>query len=99
MIAPAVVLSSANARGDVAAEYVRDCTGIGTVVDCSTLQLHGDKKTAKLVEHSDPLYGYPKFRWINDDTLMIDLGKVSSVSQKAGKVGSIHISYVYSKGE
>ncbi|MGH7838947.1 MAG: hypothetical protein ACREQC_14140 [Candidatus Binataceae bacterium] len=92
--------SSANARGDVVALYSRACTGISTVVDYSTtLQLHGDDKWAKLVEHSDLRHGYPKFHWIDDDTLMIDLGKVRWVTQKTGKVGSIHITYVYSKGE
>jgi hypothetical protein len=30
---------------------------------------------------------------------MIDLGKVRWVTQKTGKVGSIHITYAYSKGE
>jgi hypothetical protein len=91
---------SANTRGDVVAEYAKACTGIGTVVDYSiTLQLHGDDKWAKLVEHGDLRHDYPKFRWIDDETLMIDLGKVRWVTQKTGKVGSIQITYAYSKGE
>lgn len=92
--------NSANKRGDVAALYAKACTGIGTIVDYSTtLQLHGEKKATTLAEHGDPRHGYPKFHWIDDDTLMIDLGKVNWVSPQAGKVGSIHITYAYSKGE
>ncbi|MGH6868520.1 MAG: hypothetical protein ACREDA_06570, partial [Methylocella sp.] len=89
-----------NARGDEVAEYIKICTGIGTVVDYSiTLQLHGAEKTTTLAENDNPPDGYPKFRWIDDDTLMIDLGKVRWISQKTSKVGSIHITYAYSKGE
>jgi hypothetical protein len=89
-----------NARGDVVAEYAKACTGIGTVVDFSvTLQLHGAEKATTLVENDDPWQGYPKFRWVDDDTLMIDLGRVRWIAQKTGRVGPIHITYVYSKGE
>ncbi|MGH6857283.1 MAG: hypothetical protein ACRECP_06500 [Methylocella sp.] len=92
--------SSANARGDVVALYSRACTGIGTVVDYSiTLQLHGAEKTTTLAENDNPPDGYPNFRWVDDDTLMIDFGKVRWISQKTSKVGSIHITYAYSKGE
>ncbi|MGH6837874.1 MAG: hypothetical protein ACREDT_03575 [Methylocella sp.] len=92
--------SSANARGDVVALYSKACTGIGTIVDYSiALQLHGAEKWTTLVENDGFRPGCPKFRWIDDDTLMIDLGKVRWVTQKTGKVGPIHITYVYSKGE
>jgi len=92
--------NSTNARGDVVAEYVRACTGIGTFVDYSiTLQLHGDEKATRLVEHSDPHYGYPKFLWIGDDALMIDLGKVTWVRSPIHKVAGVNITYVYSMGE
>jgi hypothetical protein len=89
---------STNARGDVVEEYIRACTGFGTVVDYSTvLQLVGDKKTTTLVEHDRLNYEYPKFRWINDDSLSIDLGKVEWISRKVDKVGSIRITYAYAK--
>ncbi|MGH6813632.1 MAG: hypothetical protein ACREDM_15260 [Methylocella sp.] len=92
--------SSANARGDVVALYAKACTGIGTIVDYSiTLQLHGAEKATTLVENDGPRYGCPKFRWVDDDTLMIDLGRPRWISQKTGRVGPIHITYVYSKGE
>ncbi|HUB65459.1 MAG TPA: hypothetical protein VL996_13625 [Methylocella sp.] len=46
---------------------------------------------------SDPPDGYPKFRWIDDDTLMIDLGKIRSVWSQVDKADSIHITYSYTK--
>jgi hypothetical protein len=91
---------STNARGDVVEEYIRACTGFGTVVDYSiVLQLRGDEKTTKLVEHDRLSYEYPKFSWINDDTLSIDLGKVDWIARKVHKVGSIRITYTYAKGD
>ncbi|MGH6856565.1 MAG: hypothetical protein ACRECP_02710 [Methylocella sp.] len=92
--------SATNARGDVVEEYIKGCTGFGAVVDYSiVLQLRGAEKTTTLAEYDDAQSGYPNFRWINGDTLMIDLGKVRWVTQKTAMVGSIHITYVYSKGE
>jgi hypothetical protein len=89
---------STNAQGDMVAEYARACTGMGTVVDYSIIfQHHGDNKPTTLVEHDHPPYGYPKFRWIDDESLNIDLGKVNWISLKTSKVGFIHITYVYSK--
>jgi hypothetical protein len=89
---------STNGRGDVVEEYIRACTGFGTVVDYSiVLQLRGDEKTTKLVEHDRLSYEYPKFRWIDNDTLSIDLGKVEWISRKVDKVGSIRITYSYTK--
>jgi hypothetical protein len=87
---------STNSRGDVVEEYIKACTGFGTVVDYSiVMQLRGDENTTKLVEHDRLYYGYPKFRWINDDTLSIDLGNVDSVWSTVHKVGSIRITYTY----
>ena len=97
---PVTDRSSTNARGDVVEEYERACTGFGTVVDYSiVMQLRGDEKTTKLVEHDWLYYEYPKFRWINDDSLMIDLGKVHSVWSTIHKVGSIRITYTYAKAD
>lgn len=91
---------SANARGDAVAEYIKACTGFGTVVDYSiVLQLRGDEKSTTLAEYDDAQYDYPKFRWINDESLTIDLGKIRWISAKTGKVGSIHITYAYSEAE
>ena len=91
---------STNARGDVVEEYIKACTGFGTVVDYSiVLQLRNDEKTTTLVEHDRLAYEYPKFRWINDDTLIIDLGKVHSVWSRVDRVGSIRITYTYAKAD
>jgi hypothetical protein len=88
-----------NARGDIVAAYDKACTGVGTVVDYSVvLQLRGAEKVTTLVEHSELYSGYPKFRWVDDDTLSIDLGKVRAVWGEVARVGSIHISYAYTKG-
>jgi hypothetical protein len=90
--------TAVNARGDVVAEYAKACTGVGTVVDYSVvLQTRGTEKLTTLIKHSELSYGYPKFRWIDDDTLMIDLGKVRSVLSQVDKAGSIHITYVCTK--
>lgn len=89
-----------NGRGDVVAAYLRACTGFGTVVDESiVLLLRGDEKATTLIKHDGLSYEYPKFRWIDDDTLGIELGKVHSVWSRIDKVGSIHITYTYAKGD
>jgi hypothetical protein len=91
---------STNGRGDVVEEYIRACAGFGTVVDYSiVLQLSGDEKTTTLVEHDRLHYEYPRFRWLDYDTLMIDLGKVSWLQSQVHKARSIKITYVYSMGE
>jgi hypothetical protein len=87
---------STKGRGDVVEEYIKACTGFGTVVDYSiVLQLRGVEKTTTLVEHDRLYYEYPKFLWINDDSLSIDLGKVDSIGSTVHKVGPIRITYTY----
>ncbi len=41
-------------------------------------------------------FSYPKFCWIDDDNLGIDLGKTRLVGIKTDKVGAIKITYAYS---
>ncbi len=87
---------AANARGDIVAAYIKACTGIGTVVDESVvLQLHDKKTFTTLVEHGELVYSYPKFRWIDDDDLSVDLGKTQWVQTKTDRFGTIKISYAY----
>ena len=50
------------------------------------------------MEYNDPQYGYPKFHWIDDDTLIVDLGKISWLRSPVDKVG-IHITYSYIKAD
>ena len=84
---PVTDQSATNARGDVVEEYIKVCTAVGSFADYSILlQLHGGEKAATLAEHSDPQQRYPKFRWLSDDALMIDLGKVTWVRSPVHKV-------------
>ena len=93
---PVTDQSATNGRGDVVEEYIGACTGFGTVADHSfVLRLRGDEKTTTLVEHDRLYYEYPKFLWINDDSLSIDLGKVDSIGSTVHKLGPIRITYTY----
>ena len=97
---PVTDQSATNARGDLVEEYIRACTGFGSFADYSILlHRHGGEKAATLAEHSDPQQDYPKFHWLGDDALMIDLGKVTWVRSPIHKVAGVNITYVYSMGE
>jgi hypothetical protein len=87
-----------NTRGDVAAENLRVCFGLGAFVDYSiTLHTRESEKAMKLVEYdpSSDAMAPVTLRWIDNDTLTVDLGNVRSVWSKVDKVGSIHIIYAY----
>ena len=92
-----------NSRGDIVKERLTICTGIGTVIDHSVILLPLKPpfvwKTITLVEYEPARDSSPLFRWSDDDTLLIDLGKVTWVGSQVNKVGSIHITYVYTKGQ
>jgi|GEM_PF-2285776 hypothetical protein len=49
------------------------------------------KKPTILADYGDAQYGYPKFQWVGDDTLIIDLGKVDWIKPKIHRAGSIQI--------
>jgi hypothetical protein len=83
-----------NKRGDVAEEKVQACTGIGTVLNYSITLRPRDVKTQTTIVKYSPLFDQnddTTLRWIDDDTLSIDLGKVRWISPKTSKVGSIQI--------
>jgi hypothetical protein len=89
-----------NTRGDVAAENLRVCFGLGAFVDYSiTLHTRESEKAMKLVEYdpSSDAMAPVTLRWIDNDTLTVDLGNVRSVWSKVDKVGSIHIIYAYNQ--
>jgi hypothetical protein len=91
-----------NKHGDVAAETLRVCFGLGAFVDYSiTLQTKGTEKAIKLVGYAPSSDGGapPTLRWIEDGTLMIDLGKIRWVSTRTDKVGPIRIIYSFTKAE
>jgi hypothetical protein len=88
--------SVSNGRGEIAGEYLEACTGFGTVVNYSVvLRPHGDARTITLVCYDEASYAYPKLRWLDDDALVVELGKVNFAWSKRKSVGSIRISYVY----
>jgi hypothetical protein len=87
---PVTDQSATNARGDVVEEYIKVCTAVGSFADYSILlQLHGGEKAATLAEHSDSQQDYPKFRWLSDNALMIDLGKVRWIRSPVHKVAGV----------
>ena len=91
-----------NKRGDAAAENLRVCFGLGAFADYSiTLQTKQSDKAMKMVEYapSSDAGGPVTLRWIDDDILSIDLGNVRSVWSKIDKLGSIHITYSYTKAD
>lgn len=88
-----------NARGDVAEEELQICSGIGTDFDYSiSLKPQGAKAARTIVQFSPSTdVSHDRIlRWIGDDTLNVDLGKVRAVWGKVWRVGSIRISYTYS---
>lgn len=88
--------SVSNGRGDIAGEYLEACTGFGTVLNYSVvLRPHGDAGKITLVRFDEPTYAYPKLHWLDDDALVVELGKVDFVWSKLDLVGPIRISYVY----
>jgi hypothetical protein len=91
-----------NTRGDVAAENLRVCFGLGAFVDYSiTLHTRESEKAMNLVEYtpSSDAGASVTLRWIDDNTLGIDIGKVRAVWGEVDRVGSIRIAYSYSKIE
>jgi len=87
-----------NGRGDVAEEQLQVCTGIGTVLNYSiTLQLRDASAPRTLVQFSPSpdVAGDTYLQWTDDDMLTVDLGKVSWVSPKIHRVGSVSVNYIY----
>jgi hypothetical protein len=91
---------ASNARGEVVAEHLRICFGLGAYVDYSiVLQFKGTKANTTLVEFvpSPDTAAAVVIRWVDNDSLVIDLGKVRSIWSQVDKVGSIHVNYVYTQ--
>lgn len=85
---------AANLRGDIVAEYDRAC-GFGVFDQSIVLQLAGAKTLTTLATFQNIHYAYPKFHWINDNSLNVELGSVRGLSSLRGRVGNIRISYTY----
>jgi len=87
-----------NERGDIAEEWLQVCSGIGTVLNYSiTLRPRGAKAPQTLVEYSPSTEANDDttLRWIDNDMLNVDLGKVRAVWGKVSRLGSIRITYSY----
>ena len=88
-----------NTRGDRAEGQIETCTLIGTIINYSvTLQIQSDRRIwprKTLIGYSPAGDHDPILRWIDDNTLSVDLGKVSWVSPRLDKVGSVGILYSF----
>ncbi|WP_139223562.1 hypothetical protein [Methylocapsa palsarum] len=86
-----------NQRGDIAEARVQACTLIGTVENYYvTLQIHIYPRLypKKILVGYSPVGDHdPILRWIDDNTLSVDLGKVSWISSRPDRVGNIRILY------
>ncbi|SFK32218.1 hypothetical protein SAMN05444581_10611 [Methylocapsa palsarum] len=89
---------AANSRGDTVAEYDRSC-GFGVFDQSIVLQLAGAEKLTTLAKFQNLHYAYPKFHWINDNNLNVELGSVRGLSSLRGKAGNIRISYTYTMAD
>jgi hypothetical protein len=89
----------ANRRGDIAEGRVQVCTLIGSVENYYVaLQIHIYPRfypRRTLAGYSPVGEHDPVLRWIDDNTLSVDLGKVSWVSPHVEKMGNIRILYSY----
>ncbi len=94
-------IETANARGDAARAEKKNCFLFAAFVNTSiSLQLHdangiSPKKTLIDFEFADNA-GDPILRWVDDNTLSVDLGKVYWVSSRFTRWGQVRIIYTYS---
>lgn len=88
---------AANSRGDLVASYFQAC-GFGVSHESIALRLAGAEDLTTLIEMDELNNNYPKFSWIDDDTMYIDLGRVYRISSPVRKVGRICIIYSYKLG-
>jgi hypothetical protein len=88
-----------SSHGNRAEGQIETCTLIGTTINYSvTLQTHTGRRIwlrKTLIAYSPVGDHDPILRWIDDDTLSVDLGKVSWVSPRLDKAGSVRIFYSY----
>ncbi|MGH6823048.1 MAG: hypothetical protein ACRECP_08640 [Methylocella sp.] len=89
-----------NNRGDTAEGQVQVCTWIGTIVNYYiTIQIHEATRIwpkKNLIDYDPAGPGRePVLRWVDDNTLRVDLGKVYWLSSRLDKVGNIRVIYNY----
>jgi hypothetical protein len=88
----------ANARGDVTENQIRDCAVLGSAAEL--------RVSPRLAEASDftPLVYYDSvsnihLRWLDDDHVSVDLGKVKWLTPQISQLGHVKINYTYSGAE
>jgi hypothetical protein len=70
-----------NGRGDLVEEQARECAIIGTDVEWIGLSLADRADFIALVKYGQGSYSRePGLRWLDDDQLSVDLGKVKSIT-------------------
>lgn len=94
-------IEAENLRGDTARAEIEICNFFDTIVNTSiSLQLNGatgilPKKTLIGYEYADSASD-PILRWVDDNTLSVDLGKVYWISSRITRWGPVRIIYSYS---
>jgi hypothetical protein len=94
-------IETENARGDAARAEIKNCFLFAAFVNTSiSLQLHdangiSPKKTLIDFEFADNAND-PILRWVDDNTLSVDLGRVYWVSSRFTRWGPVRIIYIYS---
>jgi hypothetical protein len=90
-----------NGRGDLVEDQVRDCAIIGSAAeDRISLTLADTEDFIALVYFNQgPNLHEPGLRWLDDDHVSVDLGKVESLTPQISQLGHVKISYTYSGAE
>ncbi len=89
-----------NTRGDVASEYIKACTSIGTNVDYSiVLKTRGRREFMTLARYDEHIYAYPWLHWANDNALFVQFGRAQPVWSRFDRVGDIRIIYDFSSAQ
>ncbi len=87
--------SLANARGDVAEITVHGCL-LGLVNRQYLLRVRpAADVSGKLLVRFKPKDS-PALRWLDDDRLQVDLGRVSAISPQIEKAGPVQVTFTYS---
>ena len=89
-----------NGRGDLVEERARDCAIIGTDVEWIGLSLADRVDFIALVKYGQGSYSRePGLRWLDDDHVSVDLGKVRWLTPQIAQLGHVKITYTYSGAE
>jgi hypothetical protein len=88
-------VSARNGRGDLVAEETRACGFVGFFNETQIRLRRAHALGSTVLVEYDPLGDDLRIRWDGDDSVTIDLGKVTWIGQPVEKVRSIRIQYRY----